>query len=74
MKCFLNNTPSGPIYKTKLDQQKLMYVVQKFDPIHQFLLTQLSLIYKRRGSSIFISWLTMSLDYIWSYPKQNTRD
>jgi hypothetical protein len=38
-KTTIARTPSGPIYKKKFGQQKLMHLVKKLDQIHSFLLT-----------------------------------
>src|ERR1044072_5306212 len=52
--CFLIhdiiNTPSVPIYKTYLGQQKLMYLIQFLDQIYQLLLNQIDII-NRDGES-----------------------
>jgi hypothetical protein len=54
----LLDTPSGPMYKRNFDQQKLMYLVNNAVQIHQLLYTQLSFIYKTKGSIIemFRNW------------------
>jgi len=51
----LHSTPSGPIYKRKLGQQKLMYLDWILNRIHQLLLTQISLI-NRTGGSIYVEF------------------
>jgi hypothetical protein len=50
------NTTSRPFYKRQLSQEKLMYLDYNIVQIHQFLLTQLSLM-KRTGGSNLLSIL-----------------
>ena len=48
-------TFSSPFYKRQISQPKLMYLVHHIDQIHQFWLTNLSLI-KRIGGSMDLAY------------------
>jgi len=60
LETWLTSSLSGFIYKRKLSQQKLMYLIQNSVQVHQLLLTQLSLI-NRNTRSIFFTFSKISV-------------
>ena len=60
LETWLTSSLSGFIYKRKLSQQKLMYLIQNSVKVHQLLLTQLSLI-NRNTRSIFFTFSKISV-------------